>query len=662
MEFRKDLNGLRAIAVAAVVLYHYGVWPFTGGFVGVDIFFVISGFLLTSIAYRDLQAGTYSAWQFLLRRMRRILPALVVVVAFCVLWETNAYLPNTYKHLVRVATDVLLMRSNVDFDSVGYFTPDASRDILLHTWSLAVESQYYLVFALLCGAFWPRNGARRRAFGKVLFALAAAASLAWCQWRTATDPLGAFYLFPSRAWEFLAGAATAVYLRTPARRASREFLAIAGMALLIVSIFGFSAASPFPGWRAALPVSGSLMIILAGGSALTRLLDTSPFQFLGTISYSVYLWHWPILIVFRERTGRDPSAQEVVALIACCLIVGWISYALVERSTRRRLRNAPLLGGWAASIAIGLALSTVLSKTNGLPHRLPDYVQPAIVASIKGYKPAGQCLRNGSKQQKEPVDSCRIGVAATNPTMLVWGDSFADRLAPSLDNPARKLGLSGIVATMGGCPPFRGHAFPGSGAEKFPSCERYANSVFDYLTRNPTIRLVVLVGNWKLYDADSESKVVRDVAQILADRQGRLIFVSAVPDPFADVTNEWARRQIQVGHAIAEWSTSRSSEEATHAKGVKIASLALQTGAVTVVDPFKYLCSDTACFIVKGGQSMFSDNAHLSDLGVEHLAPGVESAMGEHAASVATAAQEREAPPEAVGVALHISGRENSVR
>lgn len=643
MNFRRDINGLRAIAVAAVVLYHYGVWPFAGGFVGVDIFFVISGFLLTSIAYRDLHVGTYSAWQFLLRRMRRILPALAVVVAFCILWATNSYLPKQYKHLVRIATDVLIMRSNVDFDSVGYFSLDASRDIFLHTWSLAVESQYYLVFAALCGVFWPRKGARRRAFGGAIFLLAAVGSFAWCQWRMASDPLAAFYLFPSRAWEFLAGSAAAVYLRSPDKRTSREFLAIGGMALLAVSIFGFGTATSFPGWRASLPVAGSVMIIVAADSALNRLLNASPFQFLGTVSYSVYLWHWPMLIAFRERAGRDPSALETAALVTCCLIVGWISYTVVEKSTRRHMRSARLLAGWAASVAIALALSTALSETNGFPQRLPGYLQPAVLASINGHKPAGQCLRgpDGSKPKNEPGDFCRIGVASANPTMMVWGDSFADRLAPALDDAARTLSLPGVVATMAGCPPFRGHAFPGSGADRFSGCERYSNFVFDYFAHNPEIRLVVLVGNWKLYSTDYESEVVRDIAEILANRHGRLIFVSAVPDPFADVPNEWARKQIQAGHAISEWSTSRSSEEPIHAQGIKIAALALQTGAVAVVDPFKYLCSATACFVVKGNRSMFADNAHLSDLGIDQLTPAVVSAMGESVEKIATSLQER---------------------
>lgn len=643
MEFRKDLNGLRAIAVTAVVFYHYGVWRFTGGFVGVDIFFVISGFLLTSIAYRDLQSGTFSAWQFLLRRMRRILPALIVVVAFCVLWETRSYLPNPYKHLVRIATDALIMRSNVDFDTIGYFTPDASKDIFLHTWSLGVESQFYLFFALLCGIFWPRNGARRKRIGAALFAVVVAASLAWCQWRTSTDALAAFYLLPSRAWEFLAGSVAAVYLRSPSNRTAREALGVAGVALLAAAIFGFTAASSFPGWRALLPVAGSMMLMLSSRSAVNRLLDAAPFQFLGNISYSVYLWHWPLLIVFRERVGRDPSAREAVALIAASLVAGWLSYVLVEQPTRRNLRRGAVLGGWVASIAVCLALSTVLSETKGMPQRLPGYLEPAIVATVNGHTGPGQCLRDGTKKLKDPITFCHLG-AASQPTMMVWGDSFADRIAPTLDDAARSANLSSIVATMGGCPPFRGHAFPGSGAERFRSCERYANYVFDYFESHPEIRLVVMVGNWKLYDTDYETKVVRDIANILASRHGRLIFVAAVPDPFAIVPNELARRELAVGHALPGWSVDRAKEEATYEQGRKIASLALQTGVVTVVDPFKYLCSATDCEIVTDGQPLFSDDAHLSDLGVARLTPAVASAIGDYAqrstavAQVATAA------------------------
>ncbi|MCC8405774.1 acyltransferase [Paraburkholderia sp. MMS20-SJTN17] len=630
MNFRKDINGVRAIAVTAVVLYHYGIWPFTGGFVGVDIFFVLSGFLLTSIAYADIQAGRFSIWQFLMRRIRRILPALVIMIAFCVLWAGYFYLPDDYMHFSRVATAAILMRSNHAFaDDVGYFAPDAAQNLLLHTWSLSVEVQFYIVFAVLCGVVWPRSGSGRRVAGAVLFAAIVVASFAWCQWRTVTSLNSAFYLLPSRAWELLAGSATAVYLRSPRSDAANNLLAIAGLALLSIAIFGLDTASLYPGWRAILPVAGTVLLILSQGGLVAPLLHAHSLQFVGRISYSVYLWHWPLLLAFRERADCAPSFEETIALLGGSILLGWASYELVERPTRKRLGNGQTFAGWVMSICVGFALTAMLGATHGFPQRLPAYLQPAVQAKIVGNPEESLCMRasDGTKKIKMDGDFCRIGVKSGEPTMMLWGDSFAGRLQSTVDDTAAALGLSGIVATHGGCPPFKGKAFDGSGANVFPGCERYANFVYDYFAQHPTIRLVVIAGEWKRYDANYEGMVLRDIARILARRGGRLVLVSAVPHPPEIVPKEWARRQVCVGRAIPEWAAPRDSQSSIFAGGMKITSAAAQVGNVTVVDPFSRLCSRDSCFFVKNNQALFSDGDHLSDVGVKYIAPDIINAL-----------------------------------
>ncbi|WP_322047888.1 acyltransferase family protein [Paraburkholderia sp. J67] len=636
MQFRKDVNGLRAIAVAAVVLYHYGVAPAHGGYVGVDIFFVISGFLLSSITHREILSGTYSVREFLMRRVRRIFPALVVVTLATVVWAGYAYLPDDYMRLSRDAASVLVMRSNYVFHgATGYFAPDASQNLFLHTWSLSLESQFYLLFALLCTVFWPKNGGLRRHLGAVLFAVIALASLLWCIVHTPVDPNSTFYLLWSRAWEFMAGSVVAVYASARAPRvAIAQPLGLLGAALIGWSIVAFSAVDPYPGWRALFPVLGTALVIFAQGGLLTRVLGTRPFQFLGTISYSVYLWHWPILLAFRERTGHDPVGAQTVAMIVAATLAGWLSYRHVEVPTRRRASNRRLLAGSLVCVAAAFAFSGAMAATHGWPARLPSWQRSVTFAKLNTHPDADQCMRevDGSKRTTQPGDFCTIGAtqaanAGAAPTLILWGDSFANRLQPTVDDIATKLGIKGIVATQGGCPPFKGKVFKGSGAEVFSGCERYANFVYDYFMRTPTLRYVVIAGDWQRYDPAFEGEVIRQIAATVAARGGKLVLVTSVPSPGGDLPVQWARAQFQVGHAIGEMTVPREGQARLFGMGQQIASIAQRGGNVIVVDPFETLCAGQVCYTVKGDRALFSDTDHLSEAGVGFLAPGIEVAM-----------------------------------
>ncbi|WP_153099644.1 acyltransferase family protein [Paraburkholderia hayleyella] len=654
MEFRKDINGLRAIAVIAVVFYHFGLTPFHGGFVGVDIFFVISGFLITSIAYQDLQAGTFSAVQFLLKRLRRIFPALAVVTVACLIWAGFFYLPGNYNRLVRDGASVLIMRSNYILNGrTGYFAPLAEQNIFLHTWSLAVESQFYLGFAVLCGVFWPANR-QRRASGAAMFVGLGLASFAWCVWRTEIDQSSAFYLLWSRAWEFMVGAGVAVYGMKKCNDQIANFLSFIGLALLCGSIFVFQGTAPYPGWRAALPVGGAALVIFARSAVVTRMLSFRFLQFIGRISYSVYLWHWPILLAFRERTGTNPEGKQVALLMLLTGVAGWLSFKFIEQPVRlhdkthgqRRFVTASLI-----CIAGAFSFSGAISATNGWPQRLPEYLKPVLPAMNNGNPRSTECMRTVDGEKKTAGDFCHIGTSRHNspPTLILWGDSFADRLQPVVDQAASTLGLGGIVATQGGCPPFSGKVFKGSGAEIFSGCEHYANFVFDYFEKTPSITLAVIAGDWQRYDPDYEGGVIKKIAQILASRGGQLVLVGIVPNPREDVPQAWARRQFQAGRSIPEWTVPRSGQTDIASHGEKIVSLANESGNVINVDPFKLLCLPDQCFSVRDGQALFSDTNHLSMAGVDYLAPDLIHAIRHATEKIknAPALVARSAQPEA---------------
>ncbi|NLP65489.1 acyltransferase family protein [Paraburkholderia sacchari] len=632
MEFRRDINGLRAIAVIAVVFFHYGVRFFGGGYVGVDVFFVISGFLLTSIAHRRLQVGEFSAVQFLLNRLRRILPALLVTVIVSGVWASRYYLPDDFIRLVRNGTASLLFRSNYAFlgDTGGYFAPDARANIFLHTWSLAVESQFYLVFAATCALFWPRSGSRRKVGGWIAFSVVALASLVWCVMHTPAHQASSFYLLWGRAWEFMAGSVAALVAVRP-KRLGANILSLAGAALLMFAVFGLHGDDPYPGWRAILPVAGTALIIYAGEGFVARLLSCRPLQFLGTVSYSIYLWHWPILLGFRERVGSDPSPGQTAILIAGSVAAGWASYVAVEQPGRQRLRNGSIVLLFVLSIASGFGFTTLLQKTDGLQVRLPTYLRAASDAMKSEAPRSYECMRDVDGTKHTPGDFCGLGgmPSGNQPVMMLWGDSFANMVQPIVDQTSAEMHVPGVVATLGGCPPFRGKVFPGSGAEVFPGCERYANFAFDYFMRTPSIRLVVVAGDWQRYEPNYEGGVLKDIATALAARGGKMVLVKSIPNPRGDLPRQWARWQFAAGHELPQMSIPRSGEADIVEHGNQIARIAEQVGNVATVDPFDTLCDHSECFTVKGGHGLYKDTDHLTQDGVAMLAPSLSGAIKE---------------------------------
>ncbi|CAE6823315.1 hypothetical protein R70006_06312 [Paraburkholderia domus] len=637
MEFRKDVNGLRAIAVIAVVLFHYGVRHFDGGFVGVDVFFVISGFLLTSIAHGRLQKLQFSAVQFLLNRLRRIFPALLVTVIGCWIWATLFYLPDDFSRLVRNGTATFLFRSNYAFlsDAGGYFAPDARSNILLHTWSLAVESQFYVVFAITCARFWPAAGATRKVVGWVLFGVVAVTSLVWCVVHTPAHQPSAFYLLWGRAWEFMAGSVVALLSFRPGR-GTANLVAAAGAALLLAAIFGLHTDDPYPGWRAILPVAGTALIIYAGEGFLSTVLSIRPLQFLGAISYSVYLWHWPILLAFRERAGADPSPLQTGLLILASIAAGWVSYACVEQPGRKWLRNVPITVLLAASVASGFAFTAALNKTDGLQGRLPVYLRAASTAMKSEGPRSYECQRDVDGTKHSPGDFCSLGGMASgaSPTMMLWGDSFSNMVQPVVDAVSAETHVPGIVATLGGCPPFRGKAFPGSGAEIFPGCERYANFAYDHFMHTPSIKLVVVAGDWQRYEPNYEGNVLKDIATVLAARGGKMVLVTALPNPRGDSPRDWARMQVAAGHEIPDVTIPRSGQADIVERGNQIADIAKEAGNVILVDPFDVLCNQQVCSTVKGGVGLYKDTDHLTQDGVRLLAPRLATAIRQALVSI----------------------------
>ncbi|MGB1581742.1 MAG: acyltransferase family protein, partial [Nevskiales bacterium] len=337
MQYRREIDGLRALAVLPVVLFHAGIELFSGGYLGVDVFFVISGYLITGILIKDYQAQQFSLVKFYDRRARRILPALSLVM-ICTLPAAWFWLmPDQFESYAWSLVAVVLFVSNILFwRETNYFADAVEEKPLLHTWSLAVEEQFYIVFPILLMLMWRLDQRHIR------FWLAGilVASLIWAEHLSKTAESAAFYLLPARAWELMAGALVAQqeFRKGVATGGRSRIYAALGLLLIIVSIFGFSEGTRHPSIYTVVPVLGTVLLIRYGRDPgwAHKLLILKPVVGVGLISYSLYLWHQPLFAFARVRTLHEPSVLLMLVLAAVAVLLAWVSWAYIEAPFRNR--------------------------------------------------------------------------------------------------------------------------------------------------------------------------------------------------------------------------------------------------------------------------------------------------------------------------------------
>jgi peptidoglycan/LPS O-acetylase OafA/YrhL len=501
MQYRREIDGLRALAVVPVMLFHAGFTAFGGGYVGVDVFFVISGYLITSIIAAELEQERFSMIRFWERRARRILPALFVVMLVTIVLAYLWMLPEEMLRLSKALIAVSVFGSNVWFwMSSGYFDSQAELNALLHTWSLSVEEQYYLLFPLLLTFIWPWG---RKARVSCLF-LIALLSLGLSVWATANKPVAAFYLLPSRAWELLAGALIALYLQNPQRQALPVWLRQSGSALGILlisaSVLIFDKHSPWPGVYALLPVCGTLLVIvLADVSTWAgRLLASRPLVAVGLISYSAYLWHQPLLALTRHRSLHEPSLVLMTGVLLSSLLLAWMSWRWVERPfresgrfSRRQIFTMALCG----SLLIA-AIGAWGVKSKGHESRAP-----AAMNSIDMTFPQidnGWCFYSVDSIFTLSVGKlgldCWLGDRKSARKLLLFGDSYAASYEPLWKQVAKDKNLAVHVVNTNWCHPSLGKEYAGPASSRANAqCQinrEYLNArLADY-------DMVVIAGAW----------------------------------------------------------------------------------------------------------------------------------------------------------------------
>ncbi|UWF49131.1 acyltransferase [Pseudomonas sp. N3-W] len=643
LAYRRDIDGLRAIAVIAVVLFHFGVPGFTGGFVGVDVFFVISGYLITSIIWNQRQAGRFSFIDFWARRARRILPALFVMMlaVLAVGWFLLA--PKDYEELGRSVRYQATFISNLLFmRQDGYFDVASDLKPLLHTWSLAVEEQFYIFFPLLLTLL----SSRLRHWRMGLFSLLLV-SFGLSVWAVAHHPEQAFFLLPMRAWELLAGAMLAV---APARTLrltpmAAQLISLIGAAMILLAVFCYDKTTPFPGAAALLPTVGVIALIWANGhrqTLISRLLSTRVLVGLGLISYSWYLWHWPVFVFSRYASVDEPGPIDIAGLILLTLVLGYLSWQFVETPFReRRLlagRQQILAAAGIGILVIGLA-GQALRWTDGLPWRLSD--QALQYAKAREWRPELlRCLTD----DKTPDDKlfCHYGAPAQASTqMLVWGDSHATALIPVFDDGAKAHGMRVMLASSAGC-------LPVAGIEYDQQCERFNRRVEQAL-KPQSVADVVLVARWSLYlygDATGDLEHALRAHDGHYDRmtaEQRLSegLTARVQQLRADGHRVWLVKEAPLQAFSAPYRLSRLAmlhrptgdvglDVAQHLKrqvfiSQLFARLAKADPGVTVLDPAPLLCdANGLCRAELDGNSLYTDDNHLSEVGARFVAPALE--------------------------------------
>lgn len=534
----RALDGLRGIAVLSVVAYHFGAGWLPGGFLGVDTFFVLSGYLITSLLLVEWgrHAGT-DLGAFWVRRARRLLPALFLMLVVVAIWGAIVLPPDRLGGLRADALWTLFYGANWHFvfSEQSYFELMSAASPLRHTWSLAIEEQFYLLFPLALAAAWRWwRGALWAAM-----ALAALASFGWSLWAMSADPDGAFFLIGGRAWELLAGGLLALWAARPlageARQPGRRHDAVAwlGLALVVVPILTYGETTPFPGAAALPPVLGTLGILWGArqGTRAAALLRARPLVAVGLISYSAYLWHQPVFAAARLTHIAEPPGALMLALVLLSLVLAWVSWRFVERPFRagpaRSLRRTPLFSGAVAGIAV-FALAGAAGQSPRAddlwlrlnPDLAPEVARLAAATSRPAPADDGACLFSSDDVDAEWERRMADCHARIGPAIVVLGDSHAiDLMAALATRPDRPLFLTGL--TEGGCRPH----MPGS------DCE--FDLFLDYVRQHPGMvaRVIYEQAGFYLLSPDGKRQGGRDLISDLS-------LDEAVPDiqPNADET------------------------------------------------------------------------------------------------------------------------------
>lgn len=634
-DYRRDIDGLRAVAVLAVVMFHAFPQILPGGFVGVDVFFVISGYLISGILFSDLQRGQFTYREFYVRRMRRIFPALALVLLACLVFGWLVLLDAEYRQLgAHGAAGAGFIANLALWRESGYFDTAAELKPLLHLWSLGIEEQFYFVWPLALALAW-----RRRWTGAVLAAVMLSSfALGW--WWSRRFPVGAFYLPLPRFWELALGGLLAwqskAYGREPPSDTrsiekcagwwarfpvAMNLLSVAGLLLLFLSTTCFDKSTRFPGVRAMVPTLGTVLVILAGERAwLNRMILSHPWMvFIGLISYPLYLWHWPLLVFGRVLWSEIPPVVVRIMLVLVSVVLASATYAWLEKPVRRMAESH---NSRRASVLVALASFMAVIGFSG-------------VAVEKGYIPVRlHLLSNVSEAIRDwdyPGDDKAQWQGAQEGTVLFFGDSYIQQYFPRVRWLVEQYSgahRTVLFYTKEGCAPV-----PRIARKSIPNCGTFAAEGFSLAQQKDVVEVIVggawlgmMEGGDRYFEGDPQERAIdfdgsdgvqafSELAQELARLKAMGKQVHLVLNPpggkMADPKNPIKNRLVALPNLIFHSIPMQTHIARTQPINLKLKAVAAHAG-IPVLDPAEWMCSSSECAVTDAnGIPIFYDSTHL---------------------------------------------------
>lgn len=628
--FRLDINALRAFAVLAVVAYHFDIPYFGGGFVGVDVFFVISGFLITSQIQQSLVAGRFSYTHFFASRIRRIFPALAVMCFSVLVFGWFFIFPSEYINYAKNAFQALYFGSNHAFfkeSGGGYFDAvQTSVSPFLHTWSLSVEGQFYLILPILWVLIYKHC---RKWQNTIIFAFLAIAA-AYFAYDTANHNEQSFYSLPVRAWEFLAGACLVVLpvrmLQLLAVKWVAKICSAFGLFLIFGSVHFFNASLLWPSGWTVLPVVGAMLVLSANNVPSTHWLFKNWFvQRTGDLSYSLYLWHWPLIVFAKKYASiyqRQLSVIEIVTLLIVTIALAFLSWRYVESPIRK---NKIFWTNKLLSIVVVLVLLAFwgvwrsLSIAKGAPERLAEYTKKEVLNGqdkfIFPYTKQCSLVTGQSSELNLCVvyKSKNVGDKTRLPDFIVWGDSHAHHYLPAISEASNASDLSGLMVTKAACRPTLPNevAYHSSKAEQL-SCTNFNNNVNTLIAVLPSVNTIILGRMW--FHGETVIQTIKLTKSLVAAGK-KVILIGALPDPGFDVPQIWRERNVWGRQTIDEISQPNDKNGLVlidqYVKDELTQEIAF--GHVVFLDAMRHFCDQTKCYLVKNGEKNFVDHNHITE-------------------------------------------------
>ena len=638
IEYRADIDGLRAIAFLSVFFYHLGFAAFGSGYSGVDVFFVISGYLIGGQIVNSVQSGSFSFREFYSRRFRRILPALYFVIISCMAVGYFWLLPYDYQYFFGAAFSAVIWLSNVWFmERIDYFNPEAANDPLVHTWSLGVEEQFYLFAPLLLIAVL-RLGDRW--LNKVLIGLALF-SFALAVFMFERFPQSSFYLLHTRAWELLLGIVASQVVCVIRSSTIANIVQIFSLILVVMGVLIVPGGVAWPGFWTLLPVLGTFGLLVSNHPSLIvpSILSLNPVRWFGLISYSGYLWHQPIISFYEYKIGSIDTPFEQLVILSLTLALAYFSYVAIENPFRdgrlSRRSSGRLL--WAGSLAIFFC-ALGAHFTLGYPHRMPVGVSEVLNMKFSYGPNHKRCLLVRDRVSGLDLDtSCILG-SDVAPRYVLLGDSHANRLADGLGDLLSRGNESIRILTLSSCLPVQNMQVYGQRIGE--KCTEYNEKVLEYLETHDELEVAVMFAVWQNYLREGggafdvnlgpelpeierfeafRRNFVQTVDKITQNRR-RLIIVSGAPVPEYDVPRSralemWRGNEVPLSEGVPFGDHLLASQQVRNLFMLAVNEFAYPE-YVTIVDPTSAFCDNDTCYTILDGDILYSDNNHPSLSGV----------------------------------------------